>query len=77
MLVRVYAPAFCNHDLIMDNGCVELKEGTTLIQLLRMLKMPMLLRRMPIVFVNYDRVKMSTVLKDEDTVSILGMVASG
>jgi len=77
MLVKVYAPAFCSHDLIMDNGCVDLNEGTTLIQLLKKLEMPMLLRRMPIVFVNYDRVGLSTVLKDGDTVSILGMVAGG
>jgi molybdopterin converting factor small subunit len=77
MLVKVYAPAFCSHDLILDNGCVELCEGTTLIQLLKKLEMPILLRRMPIVFVNYDRVKLSAALKDGDTVSILGMVASG
>lgn len=77
MLVKVYAPAYCRHDLIMDNGCVELNEGTTLIQLLKKIEMPLLLRRMPIVFVNYDRVKMSTKLNDGDTVSILGMVASG
>lgn len=77
MLVKVYAPAFCSHELIMDNGCVEINEGTTLIQLLKKIEMPILLRRMPIVFVNYDRVKMSTKLKDGDTISILGMVASG
>lgn len=77
MLVRVYAPAFCDHDLINDKGCVELNEGTTLRGLLKKLKMPILLRKMPIVFVNYDRVKASTVLKDGDTVSIMGMVASG
>jgi len=77
MLVKVYAPAFCNHDLINDNGCVELKEGTTLIQLLKKIEMPIFLRRMPIIFVNYDRVKLSTALKDGDTVSILGVVASG
>lgn len=77
MLVKVYAPAYCNHDLIRDDGCVELNENATLIQLLKKIEMPFILRRMPIVFVNYDRVKMSTKLKDGDTVSILGMVAGG
>ena len=77
MLVRVYAPAFCNHDLIDRKGFVEVEEGTTLLQLLKKLEMPFVCRNLPIVFVNDDRAKKSTKLKEGDVVSIMGPVSSG
>ncbi len=77
MLIKVYAPAYCNHDVINEKGFVEMPDDCTLMQLLNKIKMPLIYRKLPIVFVNYERVKKTTKLKDKDIVSIMGFVSSG
>ncbi len=77
MKIRVYAPGFCDDSLIDHNGHMTIEEGTTVLEVLKKLKTPILLRRILIIAVNYKRVRKSHVLKSGDTLSILGPVSSG
>lgn len=75
--VKVYAPGFCDHTQIDDQGFVELPVLSTLKDLYSIIKMPLLRRRLMIVRVNYDKVKINHQLKDEDTISIFLPVSGG
>jgi molybdopterin converting factor small subunit len=77
MRVKVYAPGYCDYTHINKNGFVDLDEGATLGVLLNKIKMPLLLRALPVVAVNNKKVPKSTVLQDGDTISILFIVAGG
>lgn len=77
MRVRVIAPAFCDHTIIDDRGMVELAQGTRLSGLLKMLKIPSLLRTLIIVRVNYDKVGNSYMLQEDDTVSLFWPMSGG
>jgi molybdopterin converting factor small subunit len=75
--IKVFAPAIIDHSKLDANSFLLLEDGTTLRRLFKLLKVPLLLQ--PILFctVNYDRVKMSTVLKDGDTVSFIAPISGG
>jgi len=75
--VKVYAPAFINHDPIGADGCVQLNEGATLSQLYRQLKIPLPLRFSFFCSVNYERAGWNTELKDGDTVAFLFPISGG
>jgi len=75
--VKVYAPAFCDHTQIDDNGFVELPDSVALKDLYKIIKMPPLRGRLMIVRVNYEEVKMNHPLKDGDTVSIFLPLSGG
>lgn len=77
MRIRVTAPAFCDHSAIDDKGNIELNRGTRLSGLLKILRIPLILKPILLVTVNYSRVKSSTVLKEGDTVSIYWPVSGG
>lgn len=75
--VKVYAPGFCDHTWIDDQGFVELPVLSTLKDLYSIIKMPLLRRRLMIVRVNYDKVKIKHHLKDGDTISIFLPLSGG
>lgn len=75
--VKVYAPAMLDHTQIDANSILLLEEGSTLGKVYRILKVPFWLK--PILFctVNYDRVKLNTVLQDGDVVSFIAPISGG
>lgn len=75
--VKVYAPAFINHDRISDDGLVSLKDGATLNDLYSALKLPLLLRLSFFCNVNYDQARWNLKLKDGDVVTFLFPVVGG
>jgi molybdopterin converting factor small subunit len=77
MKIKVYAPGFINHELIDNNGFVELADGTTVAHLYRKMKVTPLARLVVASFVNYEPAKMKTVLQDGDTVSMMFPVTGG
>jgi molybdopterin converting factor small subunit len=77
MKIKVYAPGFINHELIDNNGFVELADGKTVAHLYRKMKVTPLARLVVASFVNYEPAKMKTVLQDGDTVSLMFPVTGG
>lgn len=56
---------------------MTLTEGASVKDVLKKLGIPMVLRRLPLVAVNYEQVKVGTELKDGDVVSLLGPLSGG
>jgi molybdopterin converting factor small subunit len=75
--VKVYAPAIIDHSKLDSNSYLILEDGTSLRKLYRLIKVPLWLQ--PILFctVNYDRVKMNTILQDGDVVSFIAPISGG
>lgn len=77
MRVKIYASGYCSFDHIDDEGFMTLTEGASVKDVLKKLGIPMVLRRLPLVAVNYEQVKVGTELKDGDVVSLLGPLSGG
>ena len=77
MRVRVYAPGYIDHAALNPDGFIELAEGATVSQLLKKLKVPLPLRAITGVSVNYQQVPASTRLEDGDTVTFLVPLPGG
>jgi molybdopterin converting factor small subunit len=77
MRVKVYAPAIIDHCLLDKNGFLEVEEGATLNKVFALLKVPLVLRPVLLYTVNYDRVKLSTRLKEGDVISIIAPISGG
>lgn len=77
MKVRVFAPSYCSFEFVDDDNYMELKEGATLQDVLRNLKIPVHLRPITICMVNYQKVRKNTTLKEGDVVSFLAPLAGG
>lgn len=77
MKIKVYPGPFCNQDVLDEDGFLNLEEGSTLTDVYKKLKFPFPLRSMGLCMVNYEKVKMSTKLKDGDTVSFFTPLAGG
>lgn len=77
MKVKVYAPAFINHEPIDADGTVTLEDHATLNDLYRRLKLPLPLRLSCFCNVNYAPAKWNTRLKDGDTVTFLFPISGG
>ncbi len=77
MRVKVYAPAFFNHDCLDAQGYLEVAEGARLRHALDALRVPLVLRPVLLCTLNYERVKLSTRLKDGDVVSIIAPISGG
>jgi molybdopterin converting factor small subunit len=75
--VKVYAPAFINHEPIGADGTVSLSDGATLYDLYRRLDLPIPLRLICFCSVNYERAKWKTKLKDGDIVTFLFPISGG
>ena len=77
MRVKVFIPAFIDHEQLEPDGMVTLKAGAKMADLYRKLKVPLPLRLSFLYVVNYEQVKWNTVLKDGDTVTFLFPVHGG
>jgi molybdopterin converting factor small subunit len=75
--VKVYAPAFVNHDPLGADGTISLEDGATLNNLYRRLHLPIPLRLSFFCSVNYERAKWNKKLKDGDTVTFLFPISGG
>jgi len=75
--VKVFVPAFINHDNVDSDSYVTLNDGATMTYLYRQLKLPFPLRLSILFFVNYEQAKWNTRLKDGDTITFLFPVTGG
>ena len=77
MHIKVYAPAIIDHSHLDKNGFLEVEEDATLNNVFGLLKIPLILRPVLLYTVNYDRVKLSTRLKEGDVISIVAPISGG
>ncbi len=77
MKVKVSAPPFCSFEHIDENGYMLLPEGATLNDVYKKLHVPLLMRKILLSSVNYERVKLRTTLKDGDVVSFIALMSGG
>ena len=69
-------PAFADHSRIED-GWVSMQDGSTLDDLLRHLRVPFRFAAVLLCMVNYEKVPLTTILHEGDTVSFLSLMAGG
>ena len=77
MRVKVYLPSFGDRTVLDERNTLALPEGATLGDGLRKLRIPVLLRRLPIVVVNHKRAAPSQVLCEGDTIAFVGYHVGG
>ncbi len=77
MKIQVYPPPFANLSVLDEDGMMVLPPGARLATVYRRLKIPLLLQPLVICHVNYQRVKLSTQLKDGDVISFILPLAGG
>lgn len=75
--IEVYVPSICDFRLIDNNNTLELEDETTLKEVLKMIKLPFIFRKISFIRVNSEKVANNYKLKDGDILSILTPVAGG
>lgn len=75
--VKVYVPAFIDHEKVDEDSMVELKDDARMGDLYRLLKLPLPLRLSFLFSVNYEQAKWNTPLKDGDVVTFMFPVTGG
>lgn len=75
--IEVFAPAICNFDRISREGYMEIQDGTTLREVLKVIKLPLIWRKLSFITVNSEKVDKDYVMRDGDVLSIFTPVAGG
>ncbi len=75
--IRVFMPLARDGARVDEDGFVEVPEGSTLGDLLRLLRVPFRRGAVLLTMVNYERSPLSRTLAEGDTVSFLSPVAGG
>lgn len=77
MLIELHAPPMCDLSKVDERGNIDLAEGTTLGEALHIIKLPFVWRKVLPCWLNYEKVPMSTVLKEGDVISIFTPIVGG
>ncbi|MBO7689478.1 MAG: MoaD/ThiS family protein [Clostridia bacterium] len=77
MRIEFHGPSICDFSQFEKDGTIEVQDGLTLKQFLKIVKLPMLWARTLPLLVNYEKVPLDTVLKDGDIVSSYTPLGSG
>jgi len=77
MKIELYAPAMCDFSRVDENGYLDIPEGTTFGESLKIIKLPFVWRKIFPCLLNYEKAPLSTILKDGDTISIFTPIAGG
>ncbi len=75
--VKVYAPAFIQHQNLDEEGFATLPDNASLKDLYHHLHISFLLKPVLVCRINSEQAKQSTVLKDGDTVSFFFPISGG
>jgi molybdopterin converting factor small subunit len=75
--VKVYAPSWCDIEVLDERGWIDLPEGSTLADVLKQIKMPKFAAKILLAAVNSEKKPLDTVLEDGDMVSFFAMMAGG
>ncbi|MEG0980109.1 MAG: MoaD/ThiS family protein [Oscillospiraceae bacterium] len=77
MKIELYAPSMCDLSRLDDKGYLDLPEGTTYGEALKIIKLPFVWRKIFPCLLNYEKASLKTVLKDGDTISIFTPITGG
>ncbi len=77
MKIEFHGPPMCDFSKMDKFGNIEVPEGTTLGQFLKIVKLPIMWRKVFPLLVNYEKVSMDTVLHDGDIVSAFTLSGGG
>jgi len=75
--VQVYPPPFAKLTELDEDGMLTLESGASLYTVYQRLRIPLALQPIIICFVNYERVKMKTRLKEGDIISFILPLSGG
>ena len=77
MKVKVFPPLGCDRSALDERSWVELPEGSTVGDVLKMIKCSPLRAKLLLVSVNGERAKLKHVLHDGDVVGFFSLVTGG
>ena len=77
MRVKVYLTSFGDRSVLDKKNMLALDDGATLRDALCKLRIPFVVRRLPIITVNQKRAKLTDVLHDGDTITFIGYHIGG
>ena len=77
MRVKVYLTTFGDRSVLDKKNMLVLDEVATLRDAVKKLKIPVIIRRLPIITVNQKRAKLSDVLQDGDAITFIGYHIGG
>lgn len=77
MQVKVYAPAFLDHKSIDSTGMMEIPPGSTLAEVYKKLKAPLIIWPVLLSSINYEKAALNRTLNDGDVVSIYFPLSGG
>lgn len=77
MKIEFHGPSMCDFSKMDKNGDIEVPEGTTLRQFMKIVKLPLIWTKVFPFLVNYEKVPYDTVLKDGDIVSAFSPTGGG
>lgn len=77
MKIEFHGPSMCDFSKMDKNGEIEVPEGTTLRQFMKIVKLPLIWTKVFPFLVNYEKVPYDTVLKDGDIVSAFSPSGGG
>ncbi|MCQ2488172.1 MAG: MoaD/ThiS family protein [Clostridia bacterium] len=77
MKIEFHGPSMCDFSKMDKNGDIEVPEGTTVRQFMKIVKLPLMWTKVFPFLVNYEKVPYDTVLKDGDIVSAFSPTGGG
>lgn len=77
MRIEFHGPPICDFSKFEKDGTIEVPDGITLKQFLKIVKLPTLWAKVLPLLVNYEKPDMNQVLKDGDIVSSYTPLGSG
>ena len=77
MRVKVFPPIGCDRDMLDERGWMEVPEGTSVSDVLRIIRCSKLKAKLLLVSVNGERAQMKQELHDGDVVGFFAFVSGG
>lgn len=77
MKIELYAPPMCDFSRVDEQGFLNVPQGTTFGQALKIIKLPFIWRKIFPCLLNYEKAPLKTVLKEGDIISIFTPIAGG
>ena len=75
--VEFHGPAICDFSKMNADGTIDVPDGTTVRQFIKIVKLPMAWAKVFPFLVNYEKVPMNTVLKEGDVISAFSPSGGG
>ncbi|MCK9445110.1 MAG: hypothetical protein M0Q14_11360 [Tissierellaceae bacterium] len=75
--VRVFPGPFIDIELLDEDGFIFLSEGSTIRDLLKILRIPKIIYSIGLYTLNYNKASLKTVLENEDEFSFISPISGG